>query len=140
MSITVSANSSQGQTAIQSEADIVEERRAAREAGSEAGFGLTDVTRSVTAASELARNAFKYAGAGVMRWHVLTGERPGLELEFMDQGPGIADINLAMQEGYSSSKGLGLGLPGVKRLMDEMVIQSAAGKGTTITIKKWRRT
>src|SRR3989442_15211983 len=131
----------QGEVSIKTESDIVAARRAVREAAVHLGFGLPDVTRIVTAASELARNIFKYAGEGVMRWRQLEAHnRPGLELQFVDHGPGIADINLALQEGYSTSKGLGLGLPGVRRLMDEMNIHSVIGKGTTVTLKKWRRT
>jgi len=137
----------EGELTIKTESDIVAARRTIREAAVQLGFTLTDVTRIVTAASELARNVFKYAGEGVMRWRALditpdvpgpARRAPGLELQFVDKGPGIADIHLAMQEGYSSSKGLGLGLPGVKRLMDEMDIQSTLGQGTTVTLKKWR--
>ncbi|HVV74031.1 MAG TPA: anti-sigma regulatory factor, partial [Verrucomicrobiae bacterium] len=106
----------------------------------ELGLSVTDVTRVVTAVSELARNIFKYAGQGVMRWRLLAGDnRSGIELQFVDHGPGIADVSLAMQEGYSTSNGLGLGLPGVKRLMDEMTIESAAEQGTRVIIKKWRK-
>jgi serine/threonine-protein kinase RsbT len=130
----------QGEVSINAENDIVVARRAVREAATGLGFGMTDVTRVVTAASELARNIFKYAGRGVMRWQcVQEGNRSGLELQFEDQGPGIADISQAMQEGFSSANGLGMGLPGAKRLVDEMDIQSAVGKGTTITLKKWRK-
>ena len=104
------------------------------------GFGQTDVTRIVTAASELARNVFKYAGDGVMRWSSIEeGGRIGLEVQFTDHGPGIKDLDLAMQEGYSSGGGLGMGLPGARRLVDEFEIQSAAGQGTSITLRKWRR-
>jgi len=132
--------STEGEIPIKTESDIVATRRQVRDAAAQLGFGITDVTRIVTAASELARNVFKYAGEGVMRWkRVETPTQAGLELRFVDRGPGIADIKLAMQEGYSTSKGLGLGLPGVKRLMDEMDIQSEPGKGTTVTLKKWRK-
>src|SRR5438552_18021564 len=110
---------SQGEISIRSEGDIVAARRTVRAAAVQLGFTATDVTRIVTAASELARNVFKYAGEGIMRWRGLeAGANPGLELQFVDHGPGIADINMAMQEGYSTSKGLGLGLPGVKGLLD----------------------
>ena len=130
----------EGQIPIKTESDIVIARREVREAATQLGFSVTDVTRIVTAASELARNIFKYAGEGVMSWRVVESEnRTCLELQFKDHGPGIADIDLAMQEGYSTSKGLGLGLPGVKRLMDEMDIESGVGKGTTVTLKKWRK-
>ncbi len=125
---------------IRTEGDIVLVRRTAREAAALAGFGPTDVTRIVTATSELARNIFKYAGGGVMRWRPINqGDRHGIELEFQDQGPGIADIQLALQEGYSTSGGLGMGLPGAKRLVDELEIRSAAGQGTVVTLKKWLR-
>jgi serine/threonine-protein kinase RsbT len=130
---------SDGELAINTEGDIVAARRTVRGLAVEMGFGLTDVTRIVTAASELARNIFKYGGGGVMRWRqVEEAGRPGIELQFIDHGPGIADIDLALQEGYSTGRGLGLGLPAARRLMDEMDIQSTAGKGTQITLKKWR--
>ncbi len=130
---------SDGELSIDTEGDIVATRRTVRGLAVNLGFGLTDVTRIVTAASELARNVYKYGGGGVMRWrHVRDGARPGIELQFIDHGPGIADIDLALQEGYSTGRGLGLGLPAAKRLMDEMDIQSAAGAGTQITLKKWR--
>jgi len=128
-----------GELSIDTEGDIVATRRTVRGLAVDLGFGLTDVTRIVTAASELARNVYKYGGGGVMRWrHLQDGSRPGIELQFIDHGPGIADIDLALQEGYSTGRGLGLGLPAAKRLMDEMDIQSAAGAGTQITLKKWR--
>lgn len=131
---------SSGELPIRAENDIVTARRAIREAATQLGFGATDVTRLVTAASELARNVFKYAGQGVMRWNSMQAEtRIGLELHFVDDGPGIADVNRAMEEGYSTGGGLGLGLPGAKRLVDELAIHSAVGQGTTVTLKKWRR-
>ncbi len=131
---------SQGEVPIRSENDMVAVRKSVREAANRLGFGLTDVTRIVTAASELARNVYHYAGSGVMRWRALdAGDQTGLELTFEDQGPGIPDVEQAMQEGYSTGKGLGMGLPGTKRLMDEMQIKSEVGKGTTVTVKKWRR-
>lgn len=131
---------SRGEVSIRSENDMVAVRRSVREAANRLGFGLTDVTRIVTAASELARNVYHYAGAGAMRWRALdAGGRTGLELTFEDQGPGIPDVEQAMQEGYSTGNGLGLGLPGAKRLMDEMEIRSEPGQGTTVTVKKWRR-
>jgi serine/threonine-protein kinase RsbT len=124
---------------IKTESDIVVARRAVREAATALGFGITDTTRIVTAASELARNVFKYAGEGVMRLRPLdNGGRAGIEATFVDHGPGIPDVAKAMEEGYSTSGGFGMGLPGAKRLMDEMEIQSALGKGTTVTIRKWR--
>lgn len=128
----------EGQVPIKSEGDIVEVRRKVREGATSLGFGITDVTRIVTAASELARNIYLYADSGVMRWRCLkSGERAGLELVFIDSGPGIVDQELAMQPGYSTSGGLGLGLPGAKRLMDEFEIESTPGSGTRITGRKW---
>jgi serine/threonine-protein kinase RsbT len=132
--------STAGELTIHTETDIVAARRSVRDAATRLGFGITDVTRIVTAASELARNVFKYAGEGVMRWRSLEdGERAGIELQFEDKGPGIADIAQALEEGYSTGGGLGMGLPGARRLMDEMEIQSKVGQGTMVTLKKWRK-
>jgi serine/threonine-protein kinase RsbT len=129
-----------GEVRIHSESDIVETRRTVRTAATRLGFGITDVTRIVTAASELARNVYLYAGSGIMRWQALdTGGRLGLELTFEDRGPGISDIEQAMEAGYTSGAGLGMGLPGAKRLMDEFEIASEIGKGTIVTAKKWHR-
>lgn len=125
---------------ITSEGDIVAARKAVREAAVAIGFGVTDVTRIVTATSELIRNIYLYAGSGVMRWRALSdGTDAGLELIFKDNGPGIADVAKAMEVGFTSSGGLGLGLPGARRLMGEMTIQSEVGKGTTIQVRKWLR-
>ncbi len=113
-------------------------RKVVRDAATVLGFGITDVTRIVTAASELTRNIYHYAQSGVMRWRSLNQDlRVGLELTFEDSGPGIPDVERAMEVGFSTSKGLGLGLPGAKRLMDEMTIQSTVGKGTTVVVRKW---
>ncbi len=129
-----------GELSIKTERDILAARHAVREAASGLGFGQTEITRIVTAASELARNVFKYAGGGVMQWRVVEDRgRSGLELLFTDQGPGIQDVDLAMQEGFSSGGGLGMGLPGAKRLVDEFEIQSVVGQGTRIVMRKWRR-
>ncbi len=125
---------------IRAEGDIVAARRSVREWARAIGFGLTDVTRIVTAASELARNIFLYAGEGTMRMRAFEENgRTALELSFEDAGPGIADIDRALEEGFSTSGGLGLGLPGARRLMDQMEIQTEAGKGTRITLRKWLR-
>jgi serine/threonine-protein kinase RsbT len=100
---------------------------------------LVDQTKLVTAASELARNTLDYGGGGNVRVeHLVDGVRKGVRLIFKDQGPGIADIELAMRDGYTSGGGLGLGLGGAKRLVNEFHIDSAPGKGTTITITRWR--
>jgi serine/threonine-protein kinase RsbT len=133
-------NDNGSEVTIRSEGDLVTARRAVRDEAVALGFGVTDVTRIVTTASELTRNVFRYAGSGVMRWHTVnSGNRVGIELVFEDQGPGIADIELALTAGYTTGDGLGLGLPGARRLMDEMEIQSQIGMGTKITVKKWRK-
>jgi serine/threonine-protein kinase RsbT len=130
----------QGEVRIDDESHVVTVRTTVREAADRLGFGITDVTRIVTAASELGRNVFRYAGSGVMRWRALEADgRLGIELVFADRGPGIPDIEQALQEGYSSARGMGMGLPGARRLMDEFEIQSQIGLGTTVTVRKWRR-
>jgi serine/threonine-protein kinase RsbT len=133
-------SASEGEVAIRAERDIVTARQSVREASKRLGFSVIDTTRVVTAASELARNILKYAGTGVMRWRLLEKDAPpGIELCFEDQGPGIPDIEQALLEGYSSAGGLGMGLPGAKRLVDEMEITSAADKGTRVLVRKWGR-
>jgi serine/threonine-protein kinase RsbT len=127
-----------GEFPIRSETDIVMARKVVRDAATVLGFGLTDVTRIVTAASELTRNIYHYAKSSVVRWRTLNQDlRVGLELTFEDSGPGIPDIERAMEMGFSTGKGLGMGLPGAKRLMDELTIQSTVGKGTTVVVRKW---
>jgi serine/threonine-protein kinase RsbT len=134
------SNEREGEVLIGSEGDIVDARKAVRGVSSQSGFGTTDVTRIVTAASELARNIYHYAGTGTMTWRTLENDgNRGVELIFKDNGPGIADIEQALQPGYSSRGGLGMGLPGTKRLMDEMEIESQTGKGTKIVVRKWLR-
>ena len=128
----------QGEFHIESEGDIVAARRVVRNAATALGFGITDVTRIVTAASELTRNIYQYARRGIMRWQVLSrAGGAGLELTFEDQGPGIPDVPKAMELGFTTGKGLGMGLPGAKRLMDEMTIESRVGQGTTVVVRKW---
>ena len=127
-----------GEFRITSENDIVMARKVVRDAATALGFGLTDVTRIVTSASELTRNIYHYAESGVMRWRSLNqGALVGLELTFEDNGPGIPEIENAMEMGFSTGKGLGMGLPGSKRLMDELMIESTVGKGTTVVVRKW---
>jgi serine/threonine-protein kinase RsbT len=128
----------QGEFRITSENDIVMARKVVRDAATTLGFGITDVTRIVTAASELTRNIYHYAKSGVVRWRSLNQDAGvGLELTFEDSGPGIPDVEKAMETGFSTGKGMGLGLPGSKRLMDEMTIESTVGKGTTVVVRKW---
>lgn len=127
-----------GLVPISSDQDVIAVRKVTRSVAKELGFGVTDLTRIITAASELARNIYLYAGSGAMRYQrVAENGRVGLQLTFEDSGPGIPDLASAMQPGFSSSRGLGLGLPGTKRLMDEMEVTSTAGEGTKVVVKKW---
>lgn len=128
-----------GELTIDSEYDIVTARKAVRQAAMDCGFGLTDVTRIVTAASELSRNIFVYAGTGTVRWQGVSRDTQGLEITFEDHGPGIDDVEQALEPGYTTGKSLGMGLPGSKRLMDELEVTSAPGVGTTVVIRKWLR-
>jgi serine/threonine-protein kinase RsbT len=133
------SDSDYGEVRIEAEVDIAVARRAVRDVASKIGFGTTEIARIVTAASELGRNVHKYAGSGVMHWRAVSnGTKSGLELRFEDHGPGIADIQEALREGYTTGGGLGMGLPGAKRLMDEMEIDSVPGKGTKVVVRKWR--
>lgn len=119
--------------------DIVRMRQTVREHAVGQGFSLVDQTKMVTAASELARNTIEYGGGGEVEIvQVLNGARKGLQLVFSDRGPGIADVELAMKDGYTSGSGLGLGLGGAKRLSSEFAIDSRPGAGTRVTITRWR--
>jgi serine/threonine-protein kinase RsbT len=125
--------------AIRSDMDIVIARTLARDIAKAIGFGAIDQARIATAVSELARNIFLYAGTGTVTVRELDRNgRRGIEIICDDQGPGITDISQVMQDGYSTSRGMGMGLPGAKRLMDEFDIKSREGIGTTITCRKWR--
>ena len=125
--------------AVRSDADVVRIRQRVREWARQEGFGLVDQTKIVTAASELARNTVHYGGGGSLRLEVLNeGPRVGLQLTFQDHGPGIADLELAMQDGYTTGVGLGLGLGGAKRLSHEFDIKSRPGKGTCVRIARWK--
>ena len=124
---------------LRGEDDIVFARQAVRRMTQELGFSLVDQTKMVTAASELARNAVVYGGGGCMEWEMLLDNgRKGLRLVFADDGPGIADVTLAMKDGWSSGGGLGMGLAGAKRLVNQFDIQSAPGQGTRVTITRWK--
>jgi serine/threonine-protein kinase RsbT len=124
---------------IRSDLDIVIARTLARDTAKALGFGAIDQARIATAVSELARNIFLYAGTGsITVREVERQSRKGIEIVCEDQGPGIPDIDLVMQDGYSTSRGMGMGLPGAKRLMDEFEIRSHEGEGTTIVCRKWR--
>jgi serine/threonine-protein kinase RsbT len=124
---------------IQSSQDVVTVRQAVRQRAVELGFSLVDQTKIVTAASELARNTLQYGGGGTLLLEGLEQNgRRGLRLTFEDCGPGIPDVTLAMKDGYSTGSGLGLGLSGARRLSNEFHIESLVGKGTTVTIVRWR--
>lgn len=125
---------------INTDTDIVAARKKGRELATELGFVSTDATLLATAISELARNIVRYAKYGdIFITRVQSGDRVGITVVARDKGPGIANISLAMQDGFSTSGDLGLGLPGVKRLMDEFHLVSDANTGTTVTITKWKR-
>jgi serine/threonine-protein kinase RsbT len=134
---------SEERIALAGESGIVAARQRAREAARRLGFGLVDQSRIATAVSELARNVVRYAVNGegnvTIRELAAPTSRIGIEIVVRDNGPGIADVAQAMRDGFTSGNGLGLGLPGTKRLMDEMQLESALGSGTTVTIRKWRR-
>lgn len=123
---------------IAADADIVHARQRGRRLASRLGFSSSELTLIATAISELARNILVYARRGEIRMRLVDrAGRSGISIEAIDEGPGIHDLRLALQDGYSTSRSLGLGLPGVKRLMDEFDIQSAPGKGTHVTVRKW---
>ncbi len=125
--------------AVHSDADVVRVRQLVREWATDTGFGLVDQTKIVTAASELARNMILYARGGTVCLQSLNSDvRRGLRVVFQDQGPGIANIEMAMQDGYTTGNGLGLGLGGAKRLVNEFQIDSRLGEGTRITITRWK--
>ena len=127
------------QRAIRSAEDVVGIRQAVRQRAVELGFNLIDQTKIVTAASELARNTVQYGGGGQLTIEgVEEGGRRGLRLTFEDRGPGIADVELALRDGYTSGGGLGLGLGGARRLCNEFYIHSRPGEGTRVTVVRWR--
>jgi serine/threonine-protein kinase RsbT len=124
---------------VKSAEDVVGVRQAVRQRAVELGFNLVDQTKIVTAASELARNTLTYGGGGTLRLEMLEeGTRRGLRLVFEDRGPGIANVELAMKDGYTTGNGLGLGLSGARRLSNEFALDSRVGEGTRVTIVRWR--
>jgi serine/threonine-protein kinase RsbT len=124
---------------VRSEQDIVSSRQKVRALAQQLKFSLVDQTKMITAASELSRNTVVHGGGGTMHWELLDdGRRRGLRLLFEDQGPGIADIALALTDGWTSGVGMGLGLPGSKRLVQEFDVQSAPGAGTRVSIVRWK--
>ena len=125
---------------IRSDADVVAARQHARTIAQEMGFGATDVTLWATAISEIARNITTYAGEGEIVLSVVRrDDRAGIRVEARDEGPGIRDVERAMEDGYSTGSGMGLGLPGARRLTDEFAIDSRPGQGTTVVMVKWGR-
>ena len=124
---------------IQKEQDVVPFRNRVKEYAVKIGMSLVNQTKLITAASELVRNMLKYSNGGNTVIEVVSkGRENGIRLSFIDKGPGIKDVELAMKDGYSTGRSLGLGLPGAKRLVSEFDIKSAVGKGTTVTIIKWK--
>ncbi len=133
------ADDSSGSLPLRSEEDIVASRQKVRLLTQQLKFSLVDQTKMITAASELSRNTLIHGKGGAMRWELLDeGVRRGLRLHFEDEGPGIADLKLALTDGWTSGTGMGLGLPGSKRLVHEFDVQSAPGQGTRVSITRWK--
>lgn len=138
MTTTDSAQTSR--VAIESDGDVVRVRQTVRACAIRAGLSLVDQTKLITAASELARNTLVYGGGGLADIEVIReGARTGVRAEFVDEGPGIADVGLALQDGWTSGSGLGLGLSGSKRLVDAFELDTEVGRGTRVAIVKWGR-
>ena len=126
-------------TPINSSGDIVKVRQLVRECSISLGFSLVEQTKMVTAASELARNVLEHGGGGNVRIETLQNEiRKGLKLTFIDEGPGISDIEQALKDGFTSGTGMGLGLGGAKRLVNDFEIESVPGRGTKVAITRWK--
>jgi serine/threonine-protein kinase RsbT len=126
--------------AIRTDADVVTARQEARTLGAGLGFSSTDLTLLATAISEVARNITTYAGEGEVQLRALEQDgRRGIEVLATDEGPGIDDVELAMRDGYTTGNGLGLGLPGTRRLVDDFDLQTTPGVGTTVRLVKWIR-
>ena len=129
----------QGSLPVRTEEDIVASRQKVRALTQQLKFSLVDQTKMITAASELSRNTVVHGGGGQMRWEILEqGLKRGLRLHFEDTGPGIPDVQLALTDGWTSGGGMGLGLPGSKRLVHEFDLQSTPGRGTQVSITRWK--
>ena len=129
----------EGSMVLATEQDIVMSRQTVRKLTQQISFSLVDQTKMITAASELSRNTVVYGGGGEMRWQVVTKEpKTGLRLAFEDKGPGIPDLTLALTDGWTSGKGMGVGLSGSRRLVNEFDIRTAVGEGTCVTITRWK--
>lgn len=128
-----------GSLLLLNEADIVASRQLVRKMAQVLQFSIVDQTKIITATSELSRNTVTYGGGGKMVWETVEdGTKKGLRLHFIDQGPGIPDLTLALKDGWTSSKGMGLGLSGSKRLVHEFDIRSVVGEGTCVSITRWK--
>ncbi len=128
-----------GEAPIRDERDIVMARALVRTLTTQLKFSLVEQTKMITAASELARNTMVYGGGGEMRWEILSeGARNGLRLHFEDQGPGIPDVEQALVDGWTTGNGLGMGLSGTKRLVNEFSIRTQVGEGTCVSITRWK--
>jgi len=124
---------------LSAERDIVACRQLVRKLTQELKFSLVDQTKMITAASELSRNTIVYGQGGVMRWQIVSeGARTGLRLVFEDEGPGIPDIDLALTDGWTSGTGMGIGLSGSRRLVNDFELRTVVGQGTSVTITRWR--
>ena len=133
------ADDSTGSLPLRSEVDIVSSRQKVRALCQQLKFSLVDQTKMITAASELSRNTVVHGGGGAMAWELVEeGVRRGLRLHFEDEGPGIPDVKLALTDGWTSGTGMGLGLPGSKRLVHEFHLQSTPGQGTRVSITRWK--
>jgi serine/threonine-protein kinase RsbT len=129
----------EGAMPLRGEPDIVMSRQTVRKLAQELKFSLVDQTKMITAASELSRNTVVYGGGGEMRWQLLrNGARDGLRLHFEDKGPGIPDVQLALTDGWTSGSGMGVGLSGSKRLVNEFELRTEVGVGTCVTITRWK--
>lgn len=135
----MSADEQKGTLPLRSEEDIVASRQKVRVLSQLLKFSLVDQTKMITAASELSRNTLVHGGGGDMRWELVDdGVRRGLRLHFEDTGPGIPDTRLALTDGWTSGKGMGLGLPGSKRLVHEFDLATTPGQGTRVSITRWK--
>ena len=124
---------------LTSDLDVVAARRVVRDWASDIGLAIVDLTKVVTAASELARNAVVHGGGGVMCLQVVRqSDRQGIRVSFKDEGTGIADVDLAMKDGYTTGRGMGIGLPGAKRLVNDFALESTPSEGTCVTIVRWK--
>jgi serine/threonine-protein kinase RsbT len=133
------ALSGSGSLPLRTEADIVASRQKVRVLCQQLKFSLVDQTKMITAASELSRNTVIHGGGGAMRWELVDdGLRRGLRVHFEDEGPGIPDLKLALTDGWTSGSGMGLGLPGSKRLVHDFEVQSTPGAGTRVSITRWK--